>query len=213
MASLEIYWSFRSPYSYLTIDRLAAIGRDYDVQIDFRPVRPLAMREPDFFKRGRKQFLPYLFQDAPREAERLGIPFGPPNPDPISMDMASGKVAPEQPIMDAVMGLAIGAVQTGRGLEFAQTVGHSIWGGAQNWNDKAIITKTLAAADFDYEDLSNWASKNGDLIGETIARNEAAQLEHHWGVPLMVLDGEPFFGQDRIESLLWRLDQRGLKRD
>jgi 2-hydroxychromene-2-carboxylate isomerase len=29
----------------------------------------------------------------------------------------------------------------------------------------------------------------------------------------MVLDGEPFFGQDRLNSLVWRLEQRGLRRD
>jgi 2-hydroxychromene-2-carboxylate isomerase len=34
----------------------------------------------------------------------------------------------------------------------------------------------------------------------------------HWGVPTMVFEGEPFFGQDRIELLLWRMGQRGLTR-
>jgi 2-hydroxychromene-2-carboxylate isomerase len=32
----------------------------------------------------------------------------------------------------------------------------------------------------------------------------------HWGVPTLVFEGEPFFGQDRIETLRWRLDQVGL---
>ncbi|MEX0604444.1 MAG: DsbA family protein [Marinobacter sp.] len=32
----------------------------------------------------------------------------------------------------------------------------------------------------------------------------------HWGVPTFVVDGEPFFGQDRIDTLKWRLDQMGL---
>jgi 2-hydroxychromene-2-carboxylate isomerase len=30
-------------------------------------------------------------------------------------------------------------------------------------------------------------------------------------VPLMVFNGEPFFGQDRIDALLWRMSQSGLK--
>jgi 2-hydroxychromene-2-carboxylate isomerase len=33
----------------------------------------------------------------------------------------------------------------------------------------------------------------------------------HWGVPTCVFDGEPFFGQDRLDTLLWRLEQKGLK--
>ncbi len=213
MARLEIYWSFRSPYSYLAIDRLAAIKREYDVDIDFRPVRPLTMREPDFFKRGRKQFLPYLLKDAPREAERLGVPFGPPDPDPIRMDMASGKVDPEQPVMTMLMGLAVAATMTGAGIEFAQAVGRSIWGGKANWHEEAALAETVKQAGLDLSDLKDWAENNKARTEETIARNEARQLEHHWGVPLMVFDGEPFFGQDRIDSLIWRLDHRGLKRD
>ena len=34
--------------------------------------------------------------------------------------------------------------------------------------------------------------------------------EHHWGVPTMVFNDEPFFGQDKIELLIWRLKQNGL---
>lgn len=213
-ARLEIYWSFRSPYSYLAIDRLVGIGRDYDVTIDFRPVRPLALREPDFFKRGRKQFLPYLFKDAPREAERLGVPFGPPQPDPIQMDFETGQVAADQPAMTLVMGLAFAAIAEGRGLDFAQAVGRSIWGGAENWCAREVLEKTLKGAGFDLRALAAWAEQNNDAIEAAQARNEAAQLKHHWGVPLMVLnDDEPFFGQDRIDSLTWRLDQLGLRRD
>jgi len=212
-ARLEIYYSFRSPYSYLAIDRLIAIGRDYDVTIDFRPVRPLALREPDFFKRARKQFLPYLFKDAPREAKRLGAPFGPPQPDPIQMDFETGEVAPDQPAMTLVMGLAFAAIAEGRGLDFARAVGRSIWGGAENWCALEVLEKTLRDAGFDLQTLSGWVEENAETIDAMQARNEAAQLEHHWGVPLMVLNGEPFFGQDRIDSLTWRLDQLGLRRD
>jgi 2-hydroxychromene-2-carboxylate isomerase len=27
----------------------------------------------------------------------------------------------------------------------------------------------------------------------------------------MVLEGEPFFGQDRIDQLIWRLHEKGLR--
>jgi 2-hydroxychromene-2-carboxylate isomerase len=41
--------------------------------------------------------------------------------------------------------------------------------------------------------------------------NEAAQKRAgHWGVPLMVFESEPFFGQDRFDVLKWRMSQRGL---
>ena len=34
----------------------------------------------------------------------------------------------------------------------------------------------------------------------------------HWGVPTLVFDGEPFFGQDRLALLEWRLGQPGLEK-
>jgi 2-hydroxychromene-2-carboxylate isomerase len=30
-------------------------------------------------------------------------------------------------------------------------------------------------------------------------------------VPLLVFQGEPFFGQDRFDQLVWRLQQHGLE--
>ena len=41
---------------------------------------------------------------------------------------------------------------------------------------------------------------------------QALEAAGHWGVPTFVFQGEPFFGQDRIDVLLWRLGQHGLAR-
>ena len=45
----DLFWSFRSPYSYLVTPRLVALERDYDVRANVRPVLPIAVRQPDFF--------------------------------------------------------------------------------------------------------------------------------------------------------------------
>ncbi len=29
----------------------------------------------------------------------------------------------------------------------------------------------------------------------------------HWGVPLFVYRGEPFYGQDRMDQLIWRVER------
>jgi 2-hydroxychromene-2-carboxylate isomerase len=210
MAKLDIYWSFRSPYSYLAIGRLCEIAQEYAVDTHFRPVRPLAMREPDFFEKGRKQFLPYLLRDVPREAERLGVSFALPSPDPIVMDMETGKVAPDQPNMNRIMALAIAAIEKGKGIEFAKSASGRIWTG-EPWADDEALKSICEDAGLDLDVLDRWAQENQQKISEFIATNEAAQLEYHWGVPLMVLDGEPFFGQDRLDSLVWRLEKLGLK--
>lgn len=211
MPKLDIYWSFRSPYSYLAIDRLVSIRETYAVEINFRPVRPLAMREPDFFERGRTQFLPYLFRDVPREAQRLGLGFALPNPDPINMDMVSGKVAPDQPLLMRAMDLAFAAETAGKSLDFAQALSSRIWTG-QTWADDNALSEVAAQLGLDLAILDEWIAENKQKIAATLESNEASQLEYHWGVPLMVLDGEPFFGQDRLDSLVWRLNEMDAKR-
>ncbi|WDI32456.1 DsbA family protein [Hyphococcus flavus] len=210
MMVLEVFYSFRSPYSYLAVDRLNAIENDYALDLRFRPVRPLAMREPDFFEKGRKQFLPYLVRDVAREAERLGVAIAAPDPDPIQMNMETGKVAPEQPDMMRVMSLAFAAIEHKKGLAFAQSAGRRIWSG-QPWTSDEALSGACVDAGLELSALSSWSRENQKLISERIAENEAAQLEYHWGVPLMVLDGEPFFGQDRLDSLVWRLEKMGVK--
>lgn len=213
MSKLEIYWSFRSPYSWLAIDRLADIAGNYDIETDFRFVRPLAMREPTFFEKNRPQWLPYLFKDIMRESARLGVPFVPPRPDPISMNMATGKVDEEQPLMERLMALGIAAQESAsKGLAFARATARRIWGGTENWPEREHMEAAAREAGLDLAMLEAFARDNPRRIAEAIARNEAAQMAHHWGVPLMVFDEEPFFGQDRLDSLVWRLDQKGLRR-
>ena len=48
--------------------------------------------------------------------------------------------------------------------------------------------------------------------GQALAANQVAlEIAGHWGVPTLVVDGEPFFGQDRIEMAKWRMEQKGLR--
>jgi 2-hydroxychromene-2-carboxylate isomerase len=48
---------------------------------------------------------------------------------------------------------------------------------------------------------------------EIDANHAALEASGHWGVPTMVFQDEPFFGQDRIDTLRWRLEKAGLVRD
>jgi 2-hydroxychromene-2-carboxylate isomerase len=207
MKALEIFWSFRSPYSHLATPRLVEIARRDDVAVAMRFVRPLALRERDFFERARPQWLPYLLRDMFREGQRLGVPIGPPRPDPVAMDLSTGRVAQAQPLMDRLMALGIAAEEEKRGLAFAAAVSPAIWGGVADWHEGAALADAAARAGLDLAAMEQWAAANPAIVAERIAANEAAHIAHHWGVPLMALDGEPFFGQDRIDALLWRLNQ------
>jgi 2-hydroxychromene-2-carboxylate isomerase len=60
--------------------------------------------------------------------------------------------------------------------------------------------------------LDATAEREADRLDAAIAQNQQdLEAAGHWGVPTMVFEGEPFFGQDRIDVLVWRMKQKGLR--
>lgn len=211
--AVDVFWSFRSPYSYLALPRLAEIERLYEVRLTPRPVYPIAVRIPGFFQRVNPLWPPYLFRDTMRIAEMLDIPYAWPDPDPVVQDRGTGEVAKEQPYIHRLTRLGIAAVEAGRGTPFLLEVSRLIWSGTiRKWHEGTHLAEATARAGLDLAELDRAITADPEHYEAAIRKNEAAQTDGgHWGVPLMVFEGEPFFGQDRIEHLLWRMRQRGLK--
>lgn len=209
----DVFWSFRSPYSYLVTPRLAAFERDWDVKANMRPVYPIAVRIEGFFKQVNPMWPPYLLKDTRRIAEMEGLPYAWPAPDPVAMDMKSGTVPKEQPYIHRLTRAGVLAAERGKGLAFLQEVSTVIFGGTKNWHEGNHLRGAAARAGLDMDELDEVAGKEKDRLEAVIAENEAAQkAAGHWGVPLMVFKGEPFFGQDRLDHLKWRMEQHGLKK-
>ncbi|MCF6329018.1 MAG: DsbA family protein, partial [Henriciella sp.] len=97
MKTVDVFWSFRSPYSYLATKRLRALSEKWDVRVRPRPVYPLAIRTPDFFAGIKPQWVPYLMNDIVRLSQYLGLPLGAMNPDPVTMNMLTREIAKDQP--------------------------------------------------------------------------------------------------------------------
>jgi 2-hydroxychromene-2-carboxylate isomerase len=209
----DLYFSFRSPYSYLAIGRYRAMAEQWDVDIALRPVYPLAIREPDFFERSHPNWLRYTFTDMFRVAQFHGIPFGPPRPDPIVQNVVTRQIAEEQPHIFRLVRMGQAAARRGKGLEFAHEVTRLIWGGAENWHEGVHLAEAAQRAGLDLAELDAEAVRDAEALDEEIAANQLAlEAAGHWGVPTLVFDGEPFFGQDRIEMALWRMQQKGLEK-
>ena len=138
---VELFWSFRSPYSYLALSKAIPLTKNYDLEIVARPVYPLAVRVPNFFKRTNPQFAAYVYRDSIRVAEWLGVPFGFPRPDPIAQDMKTLEVAPEQPRIRRLMRLGAAAQEAGRALAFIDEISRVLWGAARSTDGiKATIS-------------------------------------------------------------------------
>ena len=122
----DLFFSFRSPYSYLAVGRYRQLAEDFAVDIALRPVYPLAIREPDFFERNHPNWLRYTMLDMFRVAQFEGIPFGPPRPDPIVQDVATRKISEDQPYIRRITRLGQAAARRGKGLAFAAEAGASL---------------------------------------------------------------------------------------
>ena len=214
LLSIDVFWSFRSPWSYLATPRLRAMQEDWDLNVNFRPVYPIAVRTPEFFLNVSPMWGPYLMVDVHRYAEFLGLPFKWPSPDPVSQFRdADGKArtAPDQPYIARLTRLGALAAEQGRGIEFADEISRAIWMGHENWHQGDHLARAAARAECDLVEMDRIIDAEADRLDAMIEANETAHAEAgHWGVPTCAFNGEPFFGQDRLDVLLWTLKRAGL---
>jgi len=212
--SVDLFFSFRSPYSYLALPKTLKLAADYDVTVNLRPVYPLAVRVPGFFKRANPQFARYVVLDSSRVAKHDNIPFRFPRPDPILQDMKTLDVAEKQPYIHRLTRLGAAAQLEGRALPFVDAISRVLWDGTvKGWNEGDHLATAATAAGFDLAAMDAAIEADPDRYERVIAGNEQDHAASgHWGVPTFVFENEPFFGQDRVDMLIWRMQGKGLTR-
>ena len=209
--TIDLYWSFRSPYSYLALPRVAAAAREPDLDWRIRIVYPLAIRYPEYFDRQKQNALarPYFLADCERVAASLGMPFRRPVPDPIVQDPVTLEIATEQPYIRRLTHLGIQAERRGKALPFIVEVSRLLWDGqVDGWDEGDHLARAAARAELDLADMQR--AVDADPAGheaQVQANQQAQQAAGHWGVPMFVVHDEPFFGQDRFDLLMWRVEQ------
>lgn len=209
--SVDLFWSFRSPYSYFVLGRLIGLAAAYDVEVVARPVYPLALRYPAMMKNRLPQKARYFDLDTRRVADSLGIPYAPADPDPLAME-ADGGAAPNQPYIHRLTRLGIEAVRRERGIPFMHEIATEIWGGTRDWHRGDHLTKATQRAGLDLAAMDRAVAASPAFYDQMLdANGEALAKAGHWGTPTMVFRGEPFFGQDRFDLLVWRLKGNGLE--
>ena len=209
---VDVYWSFRSPYSYLATPELLQLREDYNVKVNLRVVLPIAVRSKKaLFDPNNMKPVKYIILDSLRRAQFLGIPMGFPRPDPIVQDMQTFQLAEEQPYIFRLSQLGVEAQRQGKGIDFAANVSALIFGGTENWDKGDHLTKAASEAGLNLAEMETAVAK-GNHREEVEANHAALEAAGHWGVPTIVLRNEPFFGQDRINTLRWRLDKYGLSK-
>jgi 2-hydroxychromene-2-carboxylate isomerase len=181
--TIDIFFSFRSPYSYLAAPRAFALRERFDVDVAFRGVIPMAMRGQSV---PREKGL-HTLRDVKRESLRLGMPFGRVH-DPIGDGAIRCLLVAEH------------AVDVGREREFVLEASRGIWAEAINVASDSGLCAVCERAGLDWSACTA-ALGDPSLRARVDEDTEALAELGHWGVPVLVFEGEPFWGQDRIEDL------------
>ena len=118
----DLFFSFRSPYSYLAVGRYRAMAEEYDLDITLRTVLPIAIRDPSILFTGNPNVGRYIVRDCMRAGEFLGIPIKWPRPDPVVQNLMTREIAEEQTHIYRLCRLGQAATRRGKGLAFAAEV-------------------------------------------------------------------------------------------
>lgn len=191
---VDWFYSFRSPYSYLSGASGFQLADDYDIDLHFRGVIPMMMRGESVPRSKRIHTL----RDVKCEADRLGIPFGPMH-DPLG-DAAIRTLAVSEYANDQ-----------GRAREFVLSASTGIWAEALDPATDEDMRVICERAGLDWEGCVR--AMNDPAIADRVEANTEELVDiGHWGVPVFVFRGEQFWGQDRIDDLRLVLDDAGLRR-
>ncbi len=210
--SVDLYWSFRSPYCYLATSRIVALTKEFDFSVNVKPVLPIELRITGFFDKVNPLMFSYGLMDQKRIAEYYGIDLEWPDPDPIVQDLETSEVADEQPHIFRLARLGIEAARIGSGLRFIDEVSKLIWGGKDSWNEGDALAGAAKRAGTDLIGMESEIQGAEDKYDQALQRNgDELRAAGHWGTPSMVFKDEIFFGQDRLDLLMWRMQQHGLQ--
>ena len=194
---IDFYFSYRSPYSYLILPRMLKLKNEYNLDINFKIVYPLAIRMPEWFKNKNIFFFVPFIMDFKKKAKKLNIPLNMPiKPDPIRQNIITGKISSHQPYIFDVCHMGQVMSNRGKGIEFALELSTLIWS-VKNWNNDSLLEKVFAEFGEDLYEVRRTAKKDESKIIDEIKNNQEDQkIAGHHGVPLNVYKGKYYFGQD-----------------
>ena len=151
--------------------------------------------------------------DYRKVANKLGMKFYKPRPDPINQDLLTGKISSEQPYIFYVCHLGQAAHYHGEGLNFALALSNNIFGNKNGWHERTLLGEVCSSVGLSLEILEKEMVEKEEKIIADIELNQKQQLAAgHHGVPLLVHNGKFFFGQDRFDDFLSFMLERGMQK-
>jgi len=183
---LDIFWSGRSPYSYLAMKPLAELREKYNVELRYQIIQPMVMRG---MKINPEKGL-YIVKDCMRIANENNIPFG------NIIDPVGEAVERCYSMFDYVR-------KNRKEEQYLHAFAKAVWAEGKHGYLTSTLKTIINKIDLDWEeaktelDSTNWTN-------ETDKNRETLYKLGKWGPPTMSLsnsEGENLitvWGQDRI---------------
>lgn len=186
--TVEFFFDLGSPASYLAYTQLPGICRETGATLIYRPMllgavfQATGNASPAMIPaKGR-----YMLRDLARHAERYGVPM---------------RFNPHFPLNTLTLMRLLVAVQLHQPERFealVQALFTAVWVDGLNLGEPAKVAEVLAAAGFDAQALLAQCAE--PAVKEALkASSEEAVARGVFGAPSIFVDGELYFGQDRLD--------------
>jgi len=197
-ASIDFYFDFSSPYGYFASTRIDALAAQFGRSVNWRPMLLGAV-----FKVTGGQPLPaiplkkeYAARDLDRCARLYGVPFRPPSRFPVATQ------APSR----AFYWLADQDAERAKAL--AADLFRAYFVDDRDISSPEVTADVAAEAGVDRAALL--AGLGDPLVKERIrTETDAAIARGVFGSPFVIVDGEPFWGMDRLDQVARWLETGG----
>ncbi|MGH7949168.1 MAG: DsbA family protein [Candidatus Binataceae bacterium] len=196
-AEIKFYFAYTSPFTYLAWKPAQELERSHRVRMRFIPYGVNVRKVyGDVDRTGAdKRKVRYLYVDARRIAKERGL-----------------VIIPPKKIYSARLAFYGGmfADRYGKFRDYAARVFERFWKGELEVDEQGAIERILAEIGVDVPDFGRYIGR--DARAELDACFAAADADGVFGVPTFVIDRELFWGEDRIDWVVRKLDALGLRR-
>ena len=177
---IELFFSMRSPYSHLALNRCHELASHYGVPLIIKPVLPMLMRNLSVPKNKTR----YIFFDALREGQKLNIPYG-----KVADPLGKG--------VENTYALWHWAQQQGKGTELLLAISHFVNVEGVSANFHSGLKRICQKVGLDWQEAKQ--ALQCDDWREDVNHNIKELYDLGlWGVPSMRYKHTHAWGQDRI---------------
>ena len=189
--TIECWFEFGSNYSYLSLMRIEALALDASVTLRYEPFllgpifRELGWQSSPFAEQKEKG--EYVWRDMARRAAKYGVPFRRPS------------AFPRRALLPMRVAL-VGADQAWRG-EYCRRIMLQNWAHDREIDDAAVVLEALRGLVDDPQAVL--AAARTEQAREALrAQTAKARALGIFGAPTFIVDGEMFWGDDRLADAL-----------